>query len=531
LPGGTEYYAKFSQGSKNMKTACTQLKNPFGLVCCEEEMETLGDVYSDYFFLETPFNKKALDKDTYLIVGRRGSGKTSLTQFFSFQTTFPMARCIDVDEPAQYEEVLSDVSLATGYTTEYSISKLVNIWEHVIWSVVFDEFKELSPTIKRATVLRDKKASIALLVRDILGGLLSRLTASDNTAKDLEAYLNSETFVAARDECLVHLKKTPVFVAIDSLERYDVQNEPLMEATAALIQAASRFKTKYAKHNLFVKVFISAEIFPYIAEQYIDNSLKYIQDAVYLHWKPRDLVRFICWRLFKHIARLGRPIPAKVRNLDWHNFDQVFNYVWLPYFGKGLTSRVSQLEPVFPYILRHTQMRPRQLVVLCNAIAKRALNNIPSADPSKIIASAIHANERSLATEVINSYSKVYENVGIILSALSGEPMRFKGKLLDKICPKTSSAWASEYSPLRFRQLVAELGIVGTIRKVNDSRQIISADFEYNKEDRLTINDGTDCVIHPMFYRKLSTITSERWIVYPFPDHEDYNDIHNDKWH
>lgn len=508
-----------------MKIACTDLKNPFGLVSCEREEELLKEAYADFFFWETPFNERALDRDTYLIVGRRGSGKTSLTRFFTFQDSYPSARCIDVDEPAEYEEVLSEVSSLTGGSSEFAIAKLVKVWENIIWAIVFDELQGVSQEIKKAAVVR-RRGSFATLIRDILRGLINRVTASDDAADDIEDFLELQTFKEAKTAALEHLEKVPLFVAIDSLERYDVQNEPLMEATSALIEAASNFQSRYAKSNLFVKVFISSEIFPYIAEQYIDNSLKYIEEAVYLHWRPRDLVRFICWRLYKHIHELGRPIPRDVMELDWANFDDVCSLVWVPYFGETLTSREHQPERVFPYILRHTQMRPRQLVLLCNAIAKQAASLVPSSDPTRIVTSAIYSQERKLATGVINSYSKVYEDVGIILTALSGESMRLDGKRLDKIAPRTSSVWAGEYSPLRFRQLVAELGVVGKVRSVDERSRIISADFEYNREDRLTINDNTDCVIHPMFYRKYSINTSSKWIVYPFPDHEDYLDIH-----
>ncbi|NTV92368.1 MAG: hypothetical protein HGA72_03555 [Chlorobiaceae bacterium] len=509
-----------------MNTICSDLKNPFGFVSCEEEEKVLQDMYSDFFFWETPFNDPTLDKDTYLVIGRRGSGKTSLTRFFNFQDTYKNACCIDVDEPAEYEQVLTEVSIASGSTTEYAISKLVSIWEHVIWCIIFDELKDVSLTIKKAAFIRNKKTSFARLIRDVLSGILNKITSSSKTSSSLENYLESETFLDAKNEALEYLQKNPLFVAIDSLERYDVQNEPLMEATAALIEAAKKFNLRYSNKNLFIKVFISAEIFPYISEQYIDNSLKYISQAVYLHWRPRDLVRFISWRLYKHVESLGRQIPSHILTLDWEDFDQVFKMVWLPYFGDTLLSREKLSERIFPYILRHTQMRPRQLVVLCNAIAKQAASAIPSADPSKIIPLAIHNNERNLATEVINSYSKVYENVGTIITALSGEPMIFSGKHLDKVAPKTASAWTEEYSPLRFRQLVAELGVVGKIRSGNEKTRIISADFEYNKDDRLTINDTTNCVVHPMFYRKLSINTEAKWIVYPFPDHDDYKIIH-----
>ena len=80
---------------------------------------------------------------------------------------------------------------------------------------------------------------------------------------------------------------------------------------------------------------------------------------------------------------------------------------------------------------------------------------------------------------------------------------------------------------MKFRQLVAELGIVGSVRKVDLKTRIITADFEYNQEDRVTLNDRTDCVIHPMFYRKLTINTSQSWIIYPFPDREEFKIVHS----
>lgn len=86
------------------------LRDPFGLPDCESEVKLLKGKYSELFFDETPFNEPALDPSAYLIVGRRGSGKTALAQYFSFQERFPDPYYIDVDEPAVYQEVLIELS-------------------------------------------------------------------------------------------------------------------------------------------------------------------------------------------------------------------------------------------------------------------------------------------------------------------------------------------------------------------------------------------------------------------------------------
>ncbi|MEL6901754.1 MAG: hypothetical protein AAFP07_12440, partial [Cyanobacteria bacterium J06606_4] len=198
--------------------------------------------------------------------------------------------------------------------------------------------------------------------------------------------------------------------------------------------------------------------------------------------------------------------------------------MWYPYFGRSLRNEHGLPERTFPYVLRHTQMRPRQLIVLCNAIARRATEkgSFPRFHPQSIVA-AVHNRQVSLAEEVINSYSSVYPRVGRILEALSGLPMVFRGNLLDKRAPLTASEWIqSDYSPHSFRQLTAELGIIGRVRHINPQAGYAEADFEYSTESRLPLLTDNTCAIHPMFYRKLSVRYDQKIRVYPFPDHEDF---------
>ena len=90
-------------------TGPVSLRHPFGEVCCEEEMTILRDHYHEFYFDHAPFNDQAMEQETYLIVGRRGCGKTSLTRFLTFQRKLKTCGCIDVDEPHVYENVLARV--------------------------------------------------------------------------------------------------------------------------------------------------------------------------------------------------------------------------------------------------------------------------------------------------------------------------------------------------------------------------------------------------------------------------------------
>ena len=81
-----------------MNPIASGFKLPFGAESCEHELEALQDHYKEYYYEQSRFNAEALDADTYLIVGRRGSGKTSLTKYFNFQERYKNAHSIDVDE-------------------------------------------------------------------------------------------------------------------------------------------------------------------------------------------------------------------------------------------------------------------------------------------------------------------------------------------------------------------------------------------------------------------------------------------------
>jgi hypothetical protein len=192
--------------------------------------------------------------------------------------------------------------------------------------------------------------------------------------------------------------------------------------------------------------------------------------------------------------------------------------MWVPYFGNWIENRRGVSERSFAYVLRHTQLRPRQLIILCNAIARRArkAGRFPSFSDDDIRV-AVREKELDLANEIINSYSSMYQHVGKIVDALMGCPMIFEGRELDRRAKETASQWPRGlYSPPNFRQLVAELGIVGRIRKRDEGSRYISADFEYASSERLPLTVHDECVIHPMFYTRFNVDMDAGYLVMPF---------------
>lgn len=512
-----------------MDTPTKSFRYLFGEESCEDEVKVLRDTYQEYYYDQSRFNTEALHPEVYLIVGRRGSGKTSLGKYFEFQDQIKKARCIDVNEPEAYDDILRNITPRTAYDNEVLISRIVKLWDYVLWSLIFQTYRDKDPAIAAACLV-PQKSRPAQLISDLLRHLLDRHSDNDEIAiaDEIDQFLTSATFAAARNKTIEISRVEPVIVAIDTLERYDKDDDILMKVTSALIQCAKNFNVSYARRGIHIKAFVSAEIFPHIKESAISNTTKFIRYPVYLHWRPRDLVRLICWRFHRFLEISDPHQPYAPAEVEWSNFNDVLEKMWYPFFGEIVKNGNGFTEKSFPYIIRHTQMRPRQLVVLCNTIARATIRGGKFPYFKEMpIASIIKESERDLSDEVLNSYAKIYPQVAEIVDALRTAPLMFKGNLLDRVAKKTAAAWPSRmaYSMGNFRRLVAELGIVGRVRHHDAGSGIIEADFEYTLPDRLALLDDDLCVIHPMFYTKLQTQLDGRTIVYPFPDHPDYHEL------
>lgn len=496
---------------------------PFGAPDCESDLAILGEtLYSKYYFDLVHFNRDPLDPFVYLISGRRGSGKTALAKFFSFQQRLKGTTDIDIDEPAAFHEVISKIIEPNLLNRDLQIPQLAKIWEYVVWSAIFYKLRDKDLRIQ-ATFRFNDDSSVSNIIRSLLQAVLNKYVDSDgNLLDELEKLLRSSTFEEAKKAVLEISAKQPLFISVDTLEKYSINDEKLMISVAALVEFAAVFCRQYASKGLYIKVFLMDEMFPYLIEEYISNTLKYVKNEVYLHWKPKDLMKIICWRLFQYL-KVKRLTTIRTGSVNWKSYREVKEKIWKPYFGDTLDHVDNSHDKTFPFILRHTHLRPRQLIVLCNAIAEHALiyGDFPNIS-SKDIVNGVAAAGEALAQEVFNAYSAVYPNAARIADALSGISPIFKAKELDKRAHQTASQWSEEYSPYRFRQFVAELGIVGRVRQNDRTNAIVEADFEYFKKGRLILSNDDLCVIHPMFYTKLNVNLTEPICVYPFPDHQEF---------
>ncbi len=506
------------------------MHEPFGQADCESEMKELKAEYSELYFDEAPFNEAAIDQHTYLIIGRRGSGKTALSRYFSFNKSLADAIYIDVDEPALYQQFLTQLADRAANSRDLAIYRLQRIWNYAVWRVIFEHTRGLSVEVERAhTPPPPGRRSVSELINGLFEMFMQLFKDSDGNIddSDLDALLTDAGMAQAQEAVLALSRTRPIVIAIDTLERYAVSDDGLMNAMAALVQCAAEFNREFAGRGIHLKVFMSGEVFPYLLEVVLQNPLKSVKNPVYLLWRPKDLLRLISWRFHRHLDTKGLLHEKSQGRIDWADHGDVMKRMWLPYFGEEVTNGRGMRERTFSYVLRHTQLRPRQLILACNAIANRARHakHFPYFSEADIV-EAVKQIENELAGEIISSFHSVYNRVHEIVDALINMPMVFNGNELDKRAPQSKSAWPDgAYSPAAFRQLVTELGIVGRVSRHNTESGFIDADFEYSMRDRLRVTHRDQCAIHPMFYRRLNIELTERARVMPFSTDRDHRDV------
>jgi hypothetical protein len=490
-------------------------RKPFGEESCEMELERFDSEYAQRYFHAAPFNALAVDKHHYLFIGRRGAGKTSLTNFFEFQAQdaefhqkLKGGRAASTGRPRDYFRELADLLKNVVQDRDHALEIGEDIWTYLIWQVIFTALRNEANNVQLARDcehVHDTKT----LIPSLLNQLTAQLTPIHRV---ITTYLASPRATGAMGTARQIARKRPLIVSLDVLEHYRPDDEGQMRALGSLVQSASSFERNTATDGLCVKAFMPAEIFPHLRERVVLNSGKDIRSPVYLHWRPKDLMRLVCWRFYQTLSVQGF-LPSDL-SIDWDSPRQVRETLWDPFFGTNLVNAIGREEGTVAYVLRHTQLRPRQLVRLCNQIVTKA-TKYPRFVAAEIVA-AVAEFERELAAEVINSYSRIYPKVEDIVAALTGLPMTFRGSELDKVSKRAASTWGEGFDRTAFRKLVAELGIVGRVRRRTE-RGFVLADFEYFRPDRLELNERDECAIHPMFYARLST-SAQDVVVLPFPD-------------
>lgn len=456
---------------------------------------------------------QAIEPRYRIIMGRKGSGKTALIKRICLGNEY------DVKVICKKEELFKwvDTAIERDSVEEELIEPYFDRCIDFFWISIFQSLVK-SKDLKN---IKEYLSHSNLNEGTILGGI-QEWSSVNLDAKNPFASLSAgvvNTFIKrnkidfnkAKLEAIEFLKDKKVVVLIDNLENYPFNTLRQKNIFAALLLSAVQFSDNA---NITVKCFIPSEV----SIKLKDNAFnwgKLNQYMIELRWKDKELLTMLCRRLRFYLYRERKDICPDLSEFQEVNKALQF---WKLYFVERVYNSAFEVdEPIVPYILRHTQLTPRQAIQLCNKIVEKD-NNFPDIPvSSNSVKEGIKNWEKNLCEEVFSSFRETYPNAEEFCSQhLRKLPMSFRSSTLlsevyDNLDSNNSDYQIYKNNYMLVERMLFDLGILGMgINSNNQKSKIYDTynitEFEPNCDDNLSPNQNNDIFVHPMFIHKINFI-------------------------
>ena len=469
---------------------------PFGIPAAEYEPRLARTYLSDvgdrrHELTLAPYHR--------IILGRRGSGKTALAAYLRFQKDQPYDAFVSIDQRTAFRRILTEVERSMDHGRPALAEDIIALWILGFWTAVMTELHHLGHLDSLAVrhYLRvAQSGGINIPGAGLLDPLASIVRQRDSTLLDHDALVTAldgasyQDAIADAKVCLDRLQC--VAIAIDSLEEAPVQSQAMVAVAGALLLAASRSGEVMHEH-IHVKCLVPTELWLYLAPK-IQGVGKFTPFEI--RWSIDDLMRLVCIRYNNFLAEFDH-VRAVLPGPNPKSPADVRGRIWDQFFPKKAEGPSGFLEDVQTLMMRHTQLRPRQLIQLCNSIASKS--ELRTFNPNHI-RDGIQDCVEALATEVFASYNHIYRDVEEALQQhLRNRPAAFDSKSVN--------------APDAFWDMAYELGVVGPVtggkkmpvREESEFQEYLTADFDFGGSGtaRWRPRIGEQVAVHPMFHKRL----------------------------
>jgi len=316
---------------------------------------------------------------------------------------------------------------------------------------------------------------------------------------------------------LLEQKETNCAVLIDSIEVYRLNDKISKAVTTSLIEAVRQLYAKRKQFRVIAKASFPSEIYPFLSSL---NQEKIEGKNLFILWRYKDL---ICLVAKRHYSKFNDGCTEEeCQFLDNFKVAQSYIYEYLP--SKVPTGQDLMFDTM-AYIIRHTQKKPRQLILIFNIIHTIAEDKgiILPKIPPELISQGVHARLDILIKGTLDIFEQIYPNAErLIRRILNLAENRFKANNLDILIKESASLRAeSNLTIEEVKRLLLESGSIGVIAGKHSIKEtdinLYECLFEYQVKGILTISNRTWLVVHPMMYQELNIKINMKDFIYPMP--------------
>lgn len=487
----------------------------------------------------------ALAGNYILISGRKGCGKSAV---ISMLRGFELARGRLQREKIKIDDVHQRTTFITIKTWTEFLSMNVNVRRYLVDNsnyadrkVPDADFYELIPTeaVEKAWV-NELWERIFQKFYDAIqgdGDLVGRRNADelrnvllcfDDDAmaalRGTPEYIASKIFSAARREVESFLTKndTSVCLLFDSLERYPLANPTFSLSMGGFLRAINTITAQ--NHRIKIVFALPEELLPYMRAS-SSNILKDFSRSFSMKWRPSDLWRIAAYR-YRLFLSLHDPNFYKDMQLsasDWNNKRQLTEF-FETIMPSTIVNGFNVEEPSKAYLIRHTFLVPRHLLLILNRTSLDAYSEHSHwrGFSASSIVRGVKTAEQDIADEIFVPFEGIYRGLKTSLNkVLGGLPPIFPYGELDKAISKTSKQFSLEDHEMI--KLLFDMGVIGRIRGDTSEDETYKmytlADFFFNLKGNISFSGGDILCFHPIFstyYNADARRGGDKRIIYPY---------------
>jgi len=519
------------------------------------------------YFLPTTAYQSFTHPSSLILLGRTGTGKTAIIRYFEHNIENKKDRNYAHTVRLYFQDILKcipnfDVINASAKMFEEIVDALEIIINLRIMKKVYDGLKPRTDLkVKLEKYLREKR-----ILNNSRNTVIHRIQKSINEAANLsgtageiatnlsvvQKVINAfctETYDDLLLDMHNEIKSTPVLVLIDTMDRYDITDSRLVIVVKALISACFRFHNNSHENHTHVKLSLPSEIYTRIVQSLPGKQQG---NTTIIQWSYKDLINLIALRLkgWRESHSNESELFSFIDRLNIDQFDSDTNdfelskemlYGFLP--ATCPTSLSFRLDTL-AYIIRHTLKKPRELMLIFDAIIHRIIStgNIQYfIDNENDISKIVHSKQEELVMSALSMYETPYKDIGnYIQQLLANKNWRFSH--ISSEDAKRINAFLQarhlNYDVNDIMRVLVESGLLGKINKTGviaannnmlcnkNPITVLTAIFEYQIKGTLIFSSTDEYVIHPMCYEHFSCYIDDQTLVYPEKSDNDGDNVY-----
>ena len=476
-----------------------------------------------------PHNKSfntLLRRDLSVLIGRRGSGKTALLNSYKYQPYLDRYDRPSIKDPRSdfrsYDVVIDVVTykhfddmqraITRNASSFRPIEAIVDEWETLVTDYLFarliaDDAHSHHHT-RHIDVLRDylhqDDDDYKREVRRVVWGVSLWEKVKSLVHRESDSSDSRLSCAAALDVAIAHLDATKrrALIVFDSMDEYDLSNPVFTRTLGALIRFISHFNAR--QERVKIKLGLPSEIYPEV-QRTSANPLKDLVSVDHLGWSAMELALIAAHRYRLFLDLYDADLAYTLSDLDMSRRGDIREF-WARFFPSVHFNRYKGEEEPMTYVLRHTQLLPRQLLMILQRIIVRSSGMTGGYREFKTeaITDAVESTEPLIANEILRAFAHVYPFAEELCKPVFANfPTVFSYDALEDRWRKKARPIVNQRSiPLempQFGEMLVRMGIVGVGH--DETERYYEGHFGYDSTSPMNIGDGHALCLHPIFSR------------------------------